>query len=473
MGDDFDFLGDHAVTEGASLTLVQSAPEEIAARLCDGLGVAHVDDVRGWCLCPQIGACSCKHGDAQARCPALCWYAMNGNISMVSALLAAGADAGKCDGQGRTPEWLAMQFGHRNVLSALQKADRTNQSETKAPGPNIRRHSRSDLGEEETPIPCGVKLACVRDSYELTEQIGRGHYGEVWKAKHRQSGLEVAVKLLKKSGNEAAIDKEVDAMLRVGDEHCVKLDEVFETETEVQLVLELCSSDLFCRLLEQGPAVGLSEVEVKRIMRHTILGLKALHSHGIIHRDLKCENILLGSGDTYKLADFGLAKLFPTEQPSPAHSTGTPKSLARTSTQVGTPGYASPELLKGIPYSYAVDVWGLGVVAYTALSGCTPFPLDMKPSTVQKVLTANYSFPASFGWDKRSEDSQHFIRQMLRVSPDERATLDQLLEHPWLEVADHEKVAPQQSLREYLTNPTTNHSETAAVMVDLTSPRAA
>lgn len=275
--------------------------------------------------------------------------------------------------------------------------------------------------------------------------------------------MEVAVKLLKKLGNEAVIDKEVDAMLRVGDAHCVKLHEVFETQTEVQLVLELCSGDLFCQLLEQGSAVGLPEPEVKRVMRHTILGLKALHSHGIIHRDMKCENILLGGDGQYKLADFGLAKLFPTEEPSPAaHSTGTPKSLVRTTTQVGTPGYAAPELLMGMPYSYAVDVWGLGVVAYTALSGCTPFPLDMKPATVKQVRTANYAFPANFGWDKRSAESQDFIRQMLVPNPDERATLDELLEHPWLQMADDavdDTVVPV-SLKDYFTK--SNDSTTTA-----------
>lgn len=240
------------------------------------------------------------------------------------------------------------------------------------------------------------------------------------------------------------INKELDAMQRVADAHCVKLIEVFETPEEVQMVLEhMHGGDLFQRILtgNKDKPAGIPEEEVKKMIREIILGVKALHSNHIIHRDLKPENILLGEHGTCKIADLGLAHLFPHERSATeaGSTTGgeagtqTTATLQRTGSQVGTPGYAAPEVLEGVPYSYAVDIWSLGVVTYCALSGCTPFPTDMSPETVEKVRTGSYSFPLKFGWGRRSEASMDFVRSMLQVNPDDRPSLDALLAHPWLQ----------------------------------------
>merc|ERR1712093_161553 len=432
MGD-FTTLGDHEITSGATLTLIDNpSSASVALKLCEALGVAHVDDERQWCLCTGCGTrcAKCDNGGAKTTCTALCWYAMTGRTRMVKALVAAQADVNKPGTQGHSPLWLASHFGHEYVASILQAAGAKH--EDQGDKPQIRRH---------VPVPCGQRPACVNDTFELQHKIGVGQCGSVWKAVHRHSGHEVAVKLIRKSASnpdhptaDREIDKELAAMQRVADAHCVKLYEVYETEHEVQLVLEFMPGyALFQHILAANKnrttgGEGIPEAEVKQIMRQTILGVKAVHDKHVIHRDLKAENILVcGEGKTFKLGDFGLAKVFAEET-----ETETPAALERTSSQVGTPGYAAPELLEGVPYSYAADVWSLGVIAYTALSGCTPFPLDMKPSTVQRILKASYEFPARC-WDTRSSEAQDFVRCMLQRDPDSRPTLDELLAHPWLQ----------------------------------------
>jgi len=297
----------------------------------------------------------------------------------------------------------------------------------------------------------GVRVGeALTDVYELREKIGSGVAGEVWRAVHRETSQEVAIKLITKATDnldhpttDHDIDKELRAMQRAANAHCVKLIEVFETADEVQVVLELMQGgDLFSRILAKRRAgEAICEEEVKAMMRQTIAGVKALHDNGVIHRDLKPENILLSgaqAGDlSFKIGDFGLAKVFEA-QATPESATGreTPARLERTSSQVGTPGYAAPELLQGTAYSYEVDVWSLGVIAYCALSGCSPFPTDMKPNSVKKVLSGSYSFPARFGWDQRSVASQDFVKAMLQVDPEKRPSLDDLLAHTWLQMGD-------------------------------------
>merc|ERR1711977_545377 len=352
---------------------------------------------------------------------------------------------------------------------------------------SIQRHHHGrgrDLNDTACALEIFTQIGAIRigealeDTYELIERIHTGQVGSVWRAVNRHTQEEVAVKRIPKFADnrdrpttDHAIDKELRAMRRAENTHCVKLIEVFEALDEVQVVLEyMQGGDLFSRILEQNrKGVGMPEEEVKAMMRQTISGVKALHDKRIIHRDLKPENILL-SGDklSFKIADFGLAKTFPeetgAEETGAEEETGAqaqveteaemPAMLARTASQVGTPGYAAPELLEGTPYSYAVDVWSLGVMAYCALCGCTPFPINMEPDSVEKVLTGRYSFPARFGWETRSAASQDFVRSMLQVDPKERASLDALLVHPWLQaettstLQSEEQIEPERSMKE-------------------------
>merc|ERR1712159_106873 len=175
-------------------------------------------------------------------------------------------------------------------------------------------------------------------------------------------------------------------------------------------------SDLFERILTLGK---YNEAEAKVLLRRIAEGTQHLHSKSIIHRDLKPENILLVSPDdntNCKVADFGLSRLFPE---------GSARQQ-QAGTLCGTPGYVAPEVLERVPYSYAVDVWSLGVITYITVCGFPPFPLDMQKDSVRKVMRADFSFPSPY-WDGVSEECKDFIRKMIVVDTKQRATMERVL----------------------------------------------
>jgi serine/threonine-protein kinase CHEK2 len=150
------------------------------------------------------------------------------------------------------------------------------------------------------------------------------------------------------------------------------------------------------------------------------------HERGIVHRDIKPENILLADTNlTIKVADFGLAKIIGEE--------------SFTTTLCGTPSYVAPEILQPSNrrrYTRAVDIWSLGVVLYICLCGFPPFSDELytveNPYTLaQQIMHGRYDFPSPY-WDSVGDPALDLIEKMLTVDPEQRITVDECLEHPWL-----------------------------------------
>jgi len=279
-------------------------------------------------------------------------------------------------------------------------------------------------------------LAAIDDDadnyYEMCESLGEGQFGEVFRAEHKTTGKVVAVKFINRQQTRAvAIDaitaQEIEVMLRIDHPNCVKLYEIYQTNTEIQLVMELLEGgDLFDRIKSNRK---FPEGHAREMMRQICDGVKYLHDRKIIHRDLKPENILLVHPDdsaiqgpekwAVKVADFGRSKLFPEEVPD-----------MHTQTRCGTPGYAAPEVLLHEKYGEKIDCWGCGILAYIMLSGAPPFPLNMKSGSVSKVTSGRFSFPNRH-WGHISAEAHDFIRKMLIVDADKRMSMSQALDHPW------------------------------------------
>jgi calcium/calmodulin-dependent protein kinase I len=221
---------------------------------------------------------------------------------------------------------------------------------------------------------------------------------------------------------ESVTDKEIQVMLKIDDEHCVKLYEIYQTDEQVQLVMELMHGrDLFDRVITRKK---YSELNAKKLMWRACHGVKYLHDQKIIHRDLKPENILLCHADEdteCKVGDFGLSKLFPEEA-----------NDLQTHTLCGTPGYVAPEVLNRQPYGVKIDVWSLGVIAYITLCGFPPFPLDMAANSVKKVKGAEFTYPMP-QWQGISDQAKDFISGMIVVDVEQRMSMVDVLAHPWLQ----------------------------------------
>jgi len=271
----------------------------------------------------------------------------------------------------------------------------------------------------------------VETVYEILEDIGSGQYAQVFKAVKRYEDDETAyaVKCIDRKDTgadfQSVTDKEIEIMKAIDHPNCVSLFEIYQTDVQVQLVMELLEGrDLFERIMIRKK---YTEANSKALMKQVCDGVKYLHEQKIIHRDLKPENILLVKDDKSaaddadtdcKVADFGLSKVFP-------------EGVEVTQTICGTPGYVAPEILNRQPYGVKIDVWSIGVIAYITLCGFPPFPLDMTANAVTKVKNAEFSFPEPH-WDGISDEAKDFISKLIVVDVEERLSMEDVVAHPWL-----------------------------------------
>ncbi|KAF9044419.1 hypothetical protein BJ165DRAFT_1415679 [Panaeolus papilionaceus] len=187
--------------------------------------------------------------------------------------------------------------------------------------------------------------------------------------------------------------------------------EVIATESHIWIVTELClGGELFDYLVEKG---RLSEHETKIIFGQLCLAVAYLHDKGIVHRDLKLENVLLDEHCRVKLGDFGFTREFDRS------------SLMETF--CGTTGYASPEMLQGKKYQGPeVDVWSLGVILYCLLTGTLPFDDDDEDIMRDKIIQGNFDDPEWLSLEVRD-----LLKNILVKDVTKRFTIPQILSHSW------------------------------------------
>ena len=220
-----------------------------------------------------------------------------------------------------------------------------------------------------------------------------GAYGKVRLGTHRLTSSRVAVKQIPKALS-ATLTREIHHHRQLHHPHVAQLYEVIATENSIWLVTELCSGgELFDYLTEKGRA---SEEEARHIFGQICLAVNYLHEKGIVHRDLKLENVLLDERCRIKLGDFGFTREFDRG--------------SYLETYCGTTGYASPEMLEGKKYlgpgnpfipprfdraniSPEVDVWSLGVILYCLLTGGLPFDDDNESVMRAMVIKGEFEDP--------------------------------------------------------------------------------
>eukprot|EP01114_Cavostelium_apophysatum_P005410 TRINITY_DN1635_c0_g1_i1.p1 TRINITY_DN1635_c0_g1~~TRINITY_DN1635_c0_g1_i1.p1 ORF type:complete len:642 (+),score=120.86 TRINITY_DN1635_c0_g1_i1:150-2075(+) len=242
-------------------------------------------------------------------------------------------------------------------------------------------------------------------NYVVEKTIGQGSYGKVKVATHKDTGDRFAVKILRKDRIQDLdrVRREIDIMKEVDHPNIVKLIEVIETEEDINLVMELGERSLG-KLIANGP---LSEVEARRYFEQIANAVKYCHQRGVIHRDLKLDNVMLDKEGNCKLIDFGLSNFMETGK--------------MRSTFCGTPAYAPPEMILGKRYTGPeVDVWSLGIVLFHLVQGTLPF------KDIAEVISGSYH-PSK----EISAELLDLLSHMHRVEPSERFSIAQVLQHPW------------------------------------------
>eukprot|EP00073_Rattus_norvegicus_P047336 XP_017449506.1 PREDICTED: MAP/microtubule affinity-regulating kinase 3 isoform X12 [Rattus norvegicus] len=259
-------------------------------------------------------------------------------------------------------------------------------------------------------------------NYRLLKTIGKGNFAKVKLARHILTGREVAIKIIDKTQlNPTSLQKlfrEVRIMKILNHPNIVKLFEVIETEKTLYLIMEYASGgEVFDYLVAHG---RMKEKEARAKFRQIVSAVQYCHQKRIVHRDLKAENLLLDADMNIKIADFGFSNEFTVG--------------SKLDTFCGSPPYAAPELFQGKKYDGPeVDVWSLGVILYTLVSGSLPFDGQNLKELRERVLRGKYRIPFYM-----STDCENLLKRFLVLNPVKRGTLEQIMKDRWIN-AGHEE----------------------------------
>jgi len=270
--------------------------------------------------------------------------------------------------------------------------------------------------------------------YEDVRELGAGSFGRVNLVREISTGLERVCKIMsiaRRSPKEIELMKrEMEVLASLDHPHVVKLFEYAEdvARQELILILEYIPGGCCDGLLKRQSG-HLAESLVARLLNQLLVALAYCHSSGIVHRDVKPENMMLTSpgflrSPDCKLIDFGLAS-------TPAQ--------ANTNDCVGTPNYIAPEVCRFMPPTSSADIWSVGITALELLLGFRVFDASGHSSQEEIFETVKcYSRFEDLGlddvpaWHQVSDEAQDFVRWLLEADPRQRPTAVEALDHSWL-----------------------------------------
>uniref|UniRef100_A0A8C9ZXE6 Ribosomal protein S6 kinase n=1 Tax=Sander lucioperca TaxID=283035 RepID=A0A8C9ZXE6_SANLU len=294
---------------------------------------------------------------------------------------------------------------------------------------------QSQIGADRPASSSVQRSAMLEEShffqhYELClhgPPLGEGSFSVCRKCRHKQTGHEYAVKIVSRR-MEANTQREV-AALRQCESHpnIVKLHEVYTDQYHTYLVMELLGGGELLERIKRKKLFG--EAEASQLLQSLVSAVSFMHENGVVHRDLKPENVLFsgeGEDSVLKVIDFGFARLCPA-------------GSAPLQTPCFTLQYAAPELFESAGYDKACDLWSLGVILYTMLSGQVPFHSEQRGMTssyaadiMQKIKEGDFSLDGE-AWKGVSEDAKELVKGLLTVDPEKRLKLSDLKENSWLQ----------------------------------------
>ncbi|KAI8091200.1 kinase-like domain-containing protein, partial [Gilbertella persicaria] len=303
---------------------------------------------------------------------------------------------------------------------------------------------------EPTNVPNRSNVTSITiDDFRLLKVLGKGCMGKVLLVRSKKDQKLYALKSIKKKW--VIQQKELihtraerDILVHLQNQpFLVHLNHVFQTHSELFLVLDYyAGGDIATHLSNMS---HFSQEQTRFYAVEIILGLDILHQNGIVYRDLKPENVLIGQNGHIVLTDFGLSKMFTYDDIDEF-------SVPSTQTFCGTAEYLAPEVLLGEPYTYAVDFWSLGTLLYEMLAGTTPFWADSHMEMYKRVLEDSLEFPSSFG-----ESTKDLLAGLLEKEAFHRLGwgedgIDCIKSHPYFESIDWDKAFERNLTPPYVPN---------------------
>ena len=263
--------------------------------------------------------------------------------------------------------------------------------------------------------------------YQVIRTIGSGSTGKVKLAVNLNNGLKVAVKIISRkyiqepgknsketpASRRRRILREAAILNLASHPNIVRLHDLYVTDEYYCMVFEYVDGgQMLDYIISRGK---LAEPAARRFFSQLISAVAYCHANGIVHRDLKIENVLIDGRGDVKLVDFGLSNFYDPD--------------AKLKTFCGSLYFAAPELLKGITYTGPeVDVWSLGIILYVLVAGKVPFDDKSLSALHEKIKSGRFTVPLHL-----SPECQNLVKVMIEVDPEKRATLGEIMTHPWMQ----------------------------------------
>eukprot|EP00794_Sanderia_malayensis_P013985 gene13985-15443_t len=333
----------------------------------------------------------------------------------------------------------------------------------------------------ERRIPTYEEVECEKRGFKLTTTLlGKGAYAKVKLAYVMKAKLESDNALMKKleetNDNKVAMKiitrqnapveylnkfmpREIESLYTVnGSKNVMKLYETFRTERRIYLIMEYANKGDLLEFINSGCGTsktpGLGEERSKKFFKQLINGIDYCHRKNVVHRDLKCENILIHNDELIKISDFGFATRYPSGK----------RQTTFLETFCGSYAYAAPEVLQSQKYDgRKADIWSLGVVLFAMLNGKLPFN-DKNISGLLDQTKGTLRFSSKV---KLSQNCQDLVRRILNPNPQKRITIVDIQRHPWMQEsikdetvqASQSRGVPDGKSEKFVTSP--NHNETS------------
>ncbi|KAI5795386.1 hypothetical protein DFH27DRAFT_612617 [Peziza echinospora] len=381
------------------------------------------------------------------------------------------------------PAAAADSAQRRNSTSQREESSRRNTTGTTAPAQanGTRPDTNSSRGTSRTAAPEGERRETTRGrketrfgDYILGQTLGEGEFGKVKLGWRRDGGVQVAIKLIRRDtlaphpSRLSKIYREISILRTLSHPNIVRLHEMVETERHIGIILEYASGgELFDFILTHR---FLKDPPACRLFAQLVSGVGYLHKKGIVHRDLKLENLLLDRNRNIIITDFGFANVFdPSDELGEELESklGEPEILKELekgvakkdentggiwdelglkggirrrgdlmATSCGSPCYAAPELVvsDGLYTGRKVDVWSCGVILYAMLAGYLPFdddPANPEGDNINLLYKYIVSTPLTFP-EYVSPHARDLLRRILVPDPRKRADLFEVARHSWL-----------------------------------------